>query len=220
MENNLCYEIKRSKRKTIAIHITPDSRVEVKSPMRVSRTVIDGFVKSKEGWIEKHLAAIKGRERTPLAIGGKMLFLGKEYTLLKNEGCSYFDGEAMYIQKGSDIYAILSEFYQSKAVELIPSMVHETEDKIGLYANKISITSAKTRWGSCSGKNNLNFTWRLMMAHPEVIEYVVVHELAHIKEKNHCNRFWEFVERYEPEYKIKREKLRQLAMRLDCDGWE
>ena len=91
---------------------------------------------------------------------------------------------------------------------------------MGLNANKISITSAKTRWGSCSGKNNLNFTWRLMMAEPEVIKYVIIHELAHIKEKNHGKRFWTLVEQYEPEYKTKKEKLRQLAIRLDCDGWE
>lgn len=110
----------------------------------------------------------------------------------------------MYIQKGTNIYDALAEFYRSKAKELIPDMVHTSEIVMGLNANKISITSAKTRWGSCSGKNNLNFTWRLMMAEPEVIKYVIIHELAHIKEKNHGKRFWTLVEQYESEYKAKR----------------
>lgn len=220
MSSNQRYEIKRSKRKTIAIHITSDGRVEVRSPYRVSKAIIDEFVKSKESWIDKHLTAINNRVKTPLTIGGSMLFLGKEYPLLKNEGQSYFDGDAMYIQKGTNIYNALAEFYRSKAKKLIPDMVHASEAVMGLNANKISITSAKTRWGSCSGKNNLNFTWRLMMAEPEVIKYVIIHELAHIKEKNHGKRFWTLVEQYEPEYKTKKEKLRQLAIRLDCDGWE
>lgn len=176
-------EIKRSKRKTIAIHITEEGKVEVRSPYRVSKAIIDEFVKSKESWIVKHLTAIKNRVKTQLAIGGHMLFLGKEYPLLENEGYSYFDGKAMYIQKGADIYAVLAEFYQSKAKELIPDMVHASEAVMGLYANKISITSARMRWGSCSGKNNLNFSWRLMMAESDTIRYVVIHELAHIKEK-------------------------------------
>lgn len=214
------YEIKRSKRKTVAIHITEDGKVEVRSPYRASKAIIDEFVKSKESWIDKHLTAIKNRVKTQLAIGGNMLFLGKEYPLLENEGYSYFDGEAMSIQKGADIYAVLAEFYRSKAKELIPDMVHASETVMGLNANKISVTSARTRWGSCSGKNNLNFSWRLMMAAPDVIKYVIIHELAHIKEKNHGKRFWTLVEQYEPEYKAKKEKLRQLGIKLDYNGWE
>lgn len=83
MSSNQRYEIKRSKRKTIAIHITPDGRVEVRSPYRVSKVIIDEFVKSKESWIDKHLTAINNRVKTPLTIGGSMLFLGKEYPCLK-----------------------------------------------------------------------------------------------------------------------------------------
>lgn len=214
------YELKRSKRKTIAIYITADGDVEVRSPLKASKSVIDEFVTSKEKWIEKHLKAVRNRVKTPLVIGGTMLFLGREFPILKNEGPSYFDGEAMYIQKETDIYNALSEFYRCKAKEIIPDMVYDAEAEMGLRSNKISITSAKTRWGSCSGKNNLNFSWRLMMAELNAVKYVVIHELAHIKEKNHGTRFWELVAKYEPDYKIKREKLRQLAIRLDNDGWK
>lgn len=214
------YEIKRSKRKTIEIHITSDGRVEVRCPMRVNRFIVDEFVKSKEKWIEKHLTAINNRCKTPLEIGGKMLFLGKEYPICENESRSYFDGETMYIQKDADIYAALAEFYRIKAKELIPPIVHRAESRMGMYANKISITSATTRWGSCSDKNNLNFSWRLMLAEPETIEYVTIHELSHIKEKNHGKRFWQLVERYMLDFKVHKEKLRQLAERLNSDGWE
>lgn len=214
------YEIKRSKRKTIAIHITSDGRVEVRCPIRVNRFIVDEFVKSKEKWIEKHLTAINNRFRAPLEIGDKMLFLGKEYPICENEGRSYFDGEAMYIEKGADIYAALAEFYRINAKELILPMVHRAESRMGMYANKINITSAKTRWGSCSGKNNLNFSWRLMMAEPETIEYVIIHELSHIKEKNHGKRFWQLVEQYKPNFREHNRKLRLIAERLNNECWE
>lgn len=213
------YEIKRSKRKTIAIHIMPDGKIEVRCPNRVSAGFIYDFVKSKENWINKHLAVVNNRVKTPLAIGGEMLYLGKRYPILETKSRPFFDGEAFRVQKDADIYAVLSDFYRSRALDIIPRMVRELENVIGLYADGIRITSAKTRWGSCGAKNSLNFSWMLMMAEPNVIRYVVIHELSHIKEKNHGKRFYAIVEKYEPRFKEYEKKLRHLAEELRCDGW-
>ncbi|MGN0107179.1 MAG: M48 family metallopeptidase [Hominilimicola sp.] len=214
------YEIKRSRRKTLAIQIKSDGKIEVRCDYSVKDAVIRDFVQSKEKWINKHLERIATREKTPLVFGSKALFLGKAYEITASDGQSYFDGERIYINKNTDIYTVLGSFYKASAQKILPDMVHRKEQIMNLYANKIGITSAKTRWGSCSGRNNINFSWRLVMAEPEVIDYVIVHELAHIKEKNHGKRFWKLVEKYKPNYIEKQNKLKQLADRLTTDGWE
>lgn len=214
------YEIKRSRRKTLAIQIKPDGKIEVRCDYSVKDAVIRDFVQSKEKWINKHLERIASHEKTPLVFGSKALFLGKEYEITASDGQSYFDSKRIYINKNADIYNVLGNFYKASAQKILPDMVHHKEQIMNLYANKIGITAAKTRWGSCSGRNNINFSWRLMMAEPEVIDYVIVHELAHIKEKNHGKRFWRLVEKYEPNYIEQKNRLKQLADRLTADCWE
>ena len=81
------------------------------------------------------------------------------------------------------------------------------------------ITGAKTRWGSCSGRNTLNFSWRLLAAEEDAVRYVVIHELAHTAEHNHSSRFWALVESACPDWRRQRESLRQTGLRLEREGW-
>lgn len=94
----------------------------------------------------------------------------------------------------------VSELRALAAAEL-PRRVEYYSEKMGLYPTSVKITSAATRFGSCSGKNSICFSYRLMLYPPEAVDYVVVHELAHIKEKNHSARFYALVERYMPDYR-------------------
>jgi len=84
----------------------------------------------------------------------------------------------------------------------------------------VKINGAKTRWGSCSAKKSLNFSWRLVMADDSVIDYVVVHELAHITEMNHSARFWAIVAGVLPDYKERQKQLKALQKRLNAEDWE
>ena len=84
----------------------------------------------------------------------------------------------------------------------------------------IKINNAKTRWGSCSNKKSINFSWKLIMANDDVIDYVVVHELSHIKEMNHSRRFWKIVEGFIPDYEIQRKRLKELQHRLSNENWD
>jgi predicted metal-dependent hydrolase len=86
---------------------------------------------------------------------------------------------------------------------------------MGLRPGNIRINSAKTRWGSCSRKGDVNFTYRLMFVPEELIDYVVVHELAHLKEMNHSARFWSVVEGIMPDYKARRKKLREFEHSIE-----
>lgn len=97
-------------------------------------------------------------------------------------------------------------FLKKEAKKYIPKRVYLLADKFWFEFNKIRITSAKTRWGSCSSKKNLNFSFRLMKYSKEAIDYVIIHELAHLKHMNHSKKFWKEVEIMMPEYK-KHEKI-------------
>lgn len=93
-----------------------------------------------------------------------------------------------------------------KAKEYIPSRIHYYSSIMNLTPIAVKITSAKTKFGSCSGKNSINFSYRLMLYPPEAIDYVIVHELAHIKHHNHSKEFYKLIEKYMPDYK-EREKI-------------
>ncbi|MDO4563349.1 MAG: SprT family zinc-dependent metalloprotease [Clostridia bacterium] len=213
------YVIKRSDRKTLAIYITKHGTVEVRCGKRVPESVIREFVKAKEDWINKHLSRIFSQELSTPAVGGKAFYLGAEYPVLEDERKSHFDGAAFYVQKGENVLTELECFYREQAKETIEQLVRARETEMGLFANRVAITSAKTRWGSCSGKKNLNFPWRIMMLPRHLTEYIVVHELAHLKEMNHSKRFWSVVEQYEPDYRDKKTELKRYEKILKQSGW-
>ena len=97
---------------------------------------------------------------------------------------------------------------RKRAKAVLPSKVEHFASIMGVQPAAIRITGAMTRWGSCSSCGNVNFSWRLMLCDNELIDYVVVHELAHLREMNHSPRFWMIVQRVMPDYKRRQEKLR------------
>lgn len=217
------YEIKYSKRKTVAIYITSDGKVEVRCPKRTRKSDIEEFIIQKQKWIEKKLSELSNQSKTILRAGETSLYLGDEYPIINTDGEEGFYSGAFHILKSEGeqhVYDALKRIYIQKAKGLIPQRVHKYEEIMELCASKIGITSARTRWGSCSAKNSLNFTWKLIMADLDTIDYVVVHELAHIKEKNHSKNFWNLVGIYKPDYKDSKKKLRDLAVRIRRDSWE
>jgi len=114
---------------------------------------------------------------------------------------------------------VCSQIYRLKAKEYIPSRVKEISKSMGVTPATIKINGAKTRWGSCSSLKSINFSWRLMMAEDAVIDYVVVHGLAHLIEMNHSPRFWAIVERIVPDYKERQIQLKNLQKKLSVENW-
>lgn len=176
------YELIRSKRKTLALYVRRDGRIEVRAPLRASRSDIDGFVITKLAWIEKtrRKLALRQEEKQTLQV------TVQEEARYKKQAKAYLQGKCLYF---SEI--------------------------MGLRHGEIKINGAKTRWGSCNRKGDINFTYRLIFAPEEVIDYVVVHELAHLKEMNHSDRFWTVVEQTMPDYKARRQKLRDFERRFE-----
>lgn len=168
------YELIRSRRRTLALEITRDCRVLVRSPLGLSQAKIDAFVESHANWIQTHLE--QQRQRT---------------------------ASAPPLPTQADIEAL-----KAKARAVLPSRVAFWSEKMGLRPTGLKVTTARRRYGSCSARNSLCFSCFLMDCPEEAIDLVVVHELCHIKEKNHGPRFYALLGQYLPDYKERKKLLK------------
>jgi len=221
------YNLIRSNRKTVAIRVAKDMRVEVRAPLKIPKTAIDRFVISKQDWIRKQLSVCAARAESrasfELRYGGRVLLRGSEYPIVARDGKrAGFDGACFYLPpalSSREIKRALVQVYRATAKDVLIGRVAEWAKKMGSAPSSVKISGAKTRWGSCSGGNGLNFSWRLIMADSEAIDYVVVHELAHIREHNHSNRFWAIVASVLPDHKERSARLTGLRNRLAGEDW-
>ena len=175
------YEWIRSARKTMSLEVRPDKRVIVRTPMRYGRARGERFVREKQDWI---LQVQQNMER-------------KEKEREKRK-----ENLPQWTRKDY-------EQHKRLAAQVLEQKAAFFAQKMGVDYGRISIRDQKTRWGSCSVKGNLNFNWRLILAPEQVLDYVVVHELAHRKEMNHSKKFWNLVEAVLPDYKSRRGWLKE-----------
>ena len=174
----------RSNRKTVAIQVNSNLSVTVRAPRSASEKDIEEILKKKEAWISKHIEKIK-------------------------EAKERFEAEPTEKLTREKVIALAEE-----ALKVIPERVEYFAKVIGVTYGKITIRNQKTRWGSCSSKGNLNFNCLLMLAPPEVLDYVVVHELCHRKQMNHSKAFWLEVEKVLPNYKEVRKWLKEEGSQM------
>ena len=221
------YTLKYSKRKTIGIYIK-DGEVEVRAPLKTSKLEIDRIVASKERWIVEKLAESKerlsSREGFRLDYGDLVSYAGGRYPILSMDGNrAGFDGKGFYMPPGltpNRIKGCCIRIYRMLAKDVLTVKVAEFSKRMSVDPDTVKINGAKTRWASCSSKKSLNFSWRLMMADEDVMDYVVVHELAHLTEMNHSAKFWAIVEAAMPDYRLRQKKLKELQQRLANEDWE
>jgi predicted metal-dependent hydrolase len=212
---NFDYKINRSRKreKTISLQINDKSELVISVPYFTPMNDINNFIREKQNWINKTILKQKGINRQNKAreyIDGEIFYyLGKSHPLkvffepFENAGIVFWD-DCFYLNtKGNkDVRKhYFVSWYKKKAQEYIHQRVDFFGRMLKFQYENIRITSAQSRWGSCSGDNHLAFSFRLIMAPPEIIDYVIVHELMHIKEKNHSPQFWKRVESVIPEYK-------------------
>ncbi len=210
----------RSRRKTIALIVERDGSLTVRAPGKVSRKLIQDWVDGKASWIAERRAEILQRNppvRTYRA-GETLPFLGQSYPLLRPDefgGNLSFDGQNFFLPAGCpDPRAACEAWYRQEARRVLQSRVEQLAGQFGYSYKKLRITGARTRWGSCSTSGSLSFTWRLVMAPPEAIDYVVIHELAHIDHPNHSAAFWGRVSELSPGYKDQRRWFKQHGAAL------
>ncbi|MGB9821754.1 MAG: M48 family metallopeptidase [Pseudothermotoga sp.] len=210
------YKIIRSKRKTIALQITDDATLIVRAPFDVSEETIKRVVAKHIKWIEKKKKEILIRDPkfTPKEFvnGEGFLYLGRYYklTIVKEQKQPLIFNNGFFLLRDYQPVAkqLFIDWYKERAYEKISQRVEWYAKKRGFVFNKVNITNANRRWGSCSPRGNLNFSWRLIMAPLSVVDYVVVHELCHLEERNHSRMFWIKVKMLMPNYESLKEWLR------------
>ncbi len=162
------YEIIRTKRKTLALEITSQGKVLVRSPIRCSEKIIEAFVLRHDDWIKRNLAKCEERRKNAAVF---------------------------------EISEADRDKYIRLAKEYLPERTAYWSAVTGLTPSYVKITSARKRYGSCNGKNGICYSFRVMAYPEKTIDYVIVHELAHIKHKDHGTDFYKLIEKYIPDYR-------------------
>ena len=228
---NIEYKIIRNRRLTGNISLKiKNGEVVVQAPFWVPKTIIQNFVDSKESWIKSVLAKTKPAEPNKNYFDGENhLLFGKSYTLerilsdIPTRTTVVTEGSLLRItlyknfdeaKKVQEIKDALLRFYLEKGIGYLTEKVNFYTETLGVTYTKIEIKKVSSIWGSCSAKNVLSFNRKLVMAPYEIIDYVIIHEVCHLRERNHSSRFWGLVFKYDRYYKDHRRWLQQNSALL------
>ncbi len=220
---NLEYSVVYSARKTLTITVERDRSIVVRAPNDTSHERIELLIHQKKLWLyekvrhkQKYDLPIREKE---FVSGTTILYLGRNYKL--EVVSDTFDGilfdNKFLISKSSvsDAPELFKGWYIEKAKQKIVPQSKFYAKHLGVGFNRILISNLKYRWGSCTPSNNLNFNWRLIKAPMRVIEYVIVHELAHLLESNHTGKFWTIIKTQLPDYSTAKEWLKRHGNLLE-----
>jgi predicted metal-dependent hydrolase len=217
-----CWVRRSARAKHVSIRVSPDSGLEVVLPGGIREYNIEACLKSREDWIIAKLDHY-GRLREKRD-SRRAMFLGRTYKLVPviKHGAApavkMLDGDIFVTvpyNSPEALSLILEKWYRALARAIFEEKVRAISSETGHAVNRIFIRGQKTRWGSCSRLGNLSFNWRLVMAPEEVIDYIVIHELCHLKEMNHSKRFWSLVSNLCPDYKKHRRWLKENGCALN-----
>jgi len=210
------FEVTRRRgQKNLYLRIRGDGKVIVSAPSHLPDRQIEAFVRDRSEWLARRLAHRAEHARPePDGFGEdlSLWYLGRAYPLRHVEasrnGVS-FDGTAFLFrgQAGEPFLGALRRFYLREARRYIADRVAFWSERMGLKPKALRFRRYKSRWGCCAPDNTLSFNTALMRYDPELIDYVVVHELAHIRHKNHGPAFWALVARHMPDFKSLRKRL-------------
>jgi len=198
------------------MYINSDAELIVRAPFNTSEKTINKVVLKYKKRLEKTQKEVQLRNlkfnKKEFVNGERFLYLGNYYNLKLADNRKIlldFENEFFlpkkYLSYAKNIFII---WYKRRAYKTISQRVRLYAQKRGFEYNKINITNAQKRWGSCSHQGNLSFSWRLIMAPLPIIDSVVVHELVHLEMKNHSKAFWNKVISLDPEYKEHEEWLK------------
>jgi predicted metal-dependent hydrolase len=211
---HLRYELLRSHRQTVALHISPQLQLTIKASYLMPVTEIERIIRQKYAWIAKTIARIKKAQNSPQKPiqTDHMPYLGNQYQVV------FSDQITSPVQLNEQIIVhtkyqpnpvpALRWWYKRQAYKHLAERVNHFSHEHGFAPKGLTVKDTKSRWGSCSSKGNLNFCWKLILMPLPVIDYVVVHELVHLKQMNHSREFWQGVEAIIPDWRIHRAWLK------------
>ena len=217
---NILFNIER-KAKLKNTYINVDSNgVLIKTDNSTTIEDINKMVEKKSAWINKKLDIFKAVTiNRDISTGSRLYYMGKSYyinmikdkdkkTITINFTHSKFNITTPLKYKLSELNNEIENFYKQKAIEKIVPITKKWATIMGVVPQHITFRYSKTRWGSCSGDNRISFNYQLVKLSSLLIEYVVIHELAHITHKNHSKEFWKLVHKHLIDYKVREDKIR------------
>ena len=226
------YTIVRSARrkKTIEITLDPECGVLVRSPARTPRKEIATLVQKRAEWILRRATEdVLCPAPRRFTDDETLLYLGEEIPIVTGTTADRsisvsLEGGAFHILTPSDISeeertagsrAALERWYRNEAARLLPDVVARWQGRVGdRKPSHILIRNQRRRWGSCSSDGSIRLNWRIIMAEPALVDYIVVHELAHLSVMDHSPRYWKQVERALPDYRARRKRLNEAGIYL------
>lgn len=220
------YVLRRARRRTIGLSI--DHRgLRVGAPGRSSLHEVESLIRRHADWVAQKLDEWRTRRRPELlriVDGVQLPVLGGSLQVLLAVGANrgvWAAGEGaaltLCLRTPGDAGRVLEKTLREKAREIFTERLAHYSAMLGVALPRLALSAARTRWGSCSLKSGIRLNWRLIHFPPHVIDYVVAHELAHLREMNHSPRFWSVVGQLYPDYRAARDELKKLA--AHCPYW-
>ena len=208
------YTLIQTVRQSVLFQALPGGAVRVYAPKFMRLRDIDRMVRDRAGELLEMGRSVdqrlsEDRRAHPVTDGSPILIEGVPHMIRLTRG-SRLRGEVTPNElrltlpdpEGDPaVRAAIRSVLSERALQRIRERLQYYAPRVGVNPGRVAIREQKTRWGSCSGKGNLNFNWKLIMAPPPVLDYVVIHELCHLREFNHSPRFWALVEGQMPDYK-------------------
>lgn len=232
--------LRRAYQRSLRVTVKPNGNIRVTSGKTASINEIQKFLRANESWLKKALGQFKDlRAQYPRKqfIQGEGVLFGGEYHYLNFTPSAKVKkptfeilaedlqlvcyiprsqwSNSYYIAPQPQIKPYLVKFYEQQGREVLAERVHHYSEAMGLIPTAVSFRSQKTRWGSCSPEGSISLNWRLVAAPEEVMDYVVIHELAHLRHHDHSSRFWSLVSKHSTKHKVHRKWLRDHLYEFD-----
>lgn len=226
----LAYAIRRSRRrkKTVAVTVDADGSVLLVAPEQFPTTSLDALVRRKAPWIAQRLRRLQSHDPPPapreFVSGESVRYLGRHYRLKVAAGAT---GDAKLrggwllvpVPDGTDraphVRSALVDWFRRRAGERLPERVAAWRARAGVEMPRVVVANQQKRWGSCDRHGTIRLNWRIIQAPMRLVDYVVVHELVHLRHPGHGRDYWQAVGRVLPDYERRREDLRQRGPSLD-----
>lgn len=220
----LHYQLERRQRRTLGIKITASGLI-VHAPKRLSQVHLESLIAVKADWICKKLAVFSANKIPALQWqhGEQLLLLGNALTLalmhdVRSRALDYAPGILQLAMPNHNeptaVARKVLQWYKKQALIDFSRRLELFSTKLGVALPTLLLSNARTRWGSCNSKKEVRLNWRLLQAPPHIINYVVCHELAHLKEMSHSTKFWAVVASIYPDYKAAEKELKTWSPKL------
>ncbi len=223
------YVLSRVRRKTIGLSI--DERgLRIGAPLRTPLGEVEALIFRHQEWVAQKLDEWRSRrrpQRLKIDDGARLALLGGELEIRlaigNNRALWNLPSQVrlaqltLCLRSPGDAGRVLEKALRAKALSLFRERIEHFAALLGVAVPALALSSARTRWGSCSSRSGVRLNWRLVHFSPRIVDYVVVHELAHLREMNHGKRFWALVASVFPDYRELREALKETA--ANCPQW-